>query len=335
MIALATQIRSYQTAIIRNPMLLFLFFVTVRRLPAHHANWLISSRLDEMVDHVHVQRQWINKDISSMFAFPARFSGPDPLRTLLTTLDHDTPTTIPSQPSPSPPKVPIATRQHDKFMPLAESGASIQLQSNHADARSMFTFLARPSSPNSLRTLLTNLDNDAVATMLVGSSSSNPNLVDAAAPPRTKFLPLAKPTVARGVGFPQDYIKRVRTSVMSNITQKPSSQRQAISSGQFLPTSISPAVTNSPQENTRRSQPLSISISPGEYIIGASTPTITGVIFSIPWRLIFTAIQDIEPFHQLSNSNGALAEDSLTLEYRASTGLVTTFVAVQKGHFLV
>lgn len=79
----------------------------------------------------------------------------------------------------------------------------------------------------------------------------------------------------------------------------------------------------------------SISISPQDYVIGAFVPTILAVLFSIPWHLLASAIKEIEPFYQLHSADGALAENSITLEYRASINIVATFTAIRKKHYLV
>ena len=59
------------------------------------------------------------------------------------------------------------------------------------------------------------------------------------------------------------------------------------------------------------------------------------MLFSIPWHILASGIKEIEPFYQLQNPEGALAEKSLALHYRASITVVSTFTAVRNGHYLV
>ena len=89
------------------------------------------------------------------------------------------------------------------------------------------------------------------------------------------------------------------------------------------------------QEAQDRASSKKIYITPKEYIIGAFVPTILAVIYSIPWHLLASAIQEIEPFYQLQRPEGVTAEDSIALDYRASINVIATFSAITKGHFLV
>lgn len=77
------------------------------------------------------------------------------------------------------------------------------------------------------------------------------------------------------------------------------------------------------------------SVTRKEYLIGAFLPTVLAVLFSIPWYILFSAVQEMEPFYQLADPQGALARDSLCLDYRASLNVVTTLRAGLRGHFVV
>ncbi|KAI4190185.1 MAG: hypothetical protein LQ346_004970 [Caloplaca aetnensis] len=72
-----------------------------------------------------------------------------------------------------------------------------------------------------------------------------------------------------------------------------------------------------------------------EYLIGAFLPTVLAVLFSIPWYILFTAVQEMEPFYQLADPQGALARDSICLDYRAYVNVVATLKAGLRGHFVV
>lgn len=89
------------------------------------------------------------------------------------------------------------------------------------------------------------------------------------------------------------------------------------------------------QEAEDRPSSMDISVTPQEYVIGAFVPTIIAVIYSIPWHLLASAIQETEPFYQLQRPEGVTAEDSIALEYRASINVIATFSAITKGHYLV
>lgn len=89
------------------------------------------------------------------------------------------------------------------------------------------------------------------------------------------------------------------------------------------------------QEAQDRAPSKKIAITPKEYIIGAFVPTILAVVYSIPWHLLASAIQEIEPFYQLQRPEGVTAQDSIALDYRASINVIATLSAITKGHFLV
>ena len=48
-----------------------------------------------------------------------------------------------------------------------------------------------------------------------------------------------------------------------------------------------------------------------------------------------SAIKEIEPFYQLHSADGALAEDSLALDYGASISILATITAIRKRHYVV
>ena len=77
------------------------------------------------------------------------------------------------------------------------------------------------------------------------------------------------------------------------------------------------------------------SVTPRDYVLGAFVPTIIAVLFSIPWRILDSAIKDMEPYYQLQRQTGALAEHSLTLSYRASISVAAIFSAIRNGHHVV
>lgn len=96
---------------------------------------------------------------------------------------------------------------------------------------------------------------------------------------------------------------------------------------------VGPTGAVSIQQMSTPQQP--VSVTPRNYVIGAFVPTILAVLFSIPWHLLASAIQEIEPFYQLHSEYGELAENSIGLDYRASVNVVATFKAILRGHYLV
>ncbi|KAL5329724.1 hypothetical protein ACEPPN_003239 [Leptodophora sp. 'Broadleaf-Isolate-01'] len=72
-----------------------------------------------------------------------------------------------------------------------------------------------------------------------------------------------------------------------------------------------------------------------QYVCVAFVPLILAVVFTIPWRVLDSAIRELEPFYQLARPGGALAEHSLCLNYGASFLITTPFKSISKGHFIV
>ncbi|KAF2728124.1 hypothetical protein EJ04DRAFT_556957 [Polyplosphaeria fusca] len=74
----------------------------------------------------------------------------------------------------------------------------------------------------------------------------------------------------------------------------------------------------------------------GDYFLGSYVPTLIAVLYSIPWAIIYRRALLLEPFYQLSNSQGAPASRTITrsfssiiaplvgLMYGEGTALVTT-----------
>ena len=71
-----------------------------------------------------------------------------------------------------------------------------------------------------------------------------------------------------------------------------------------------------------------------QYISVSFVPLILAVIYSIPWRVLDSAIREMEPFYQLHQQGGALGRDSLCLDYGSSFLVTVTFKALSRGHFI-
>jgi hypothetical protein len=69
-----------------------------------------------------------------------------------------------------------------------------------------------------------------------------------------------------------------------------------------------------------------------QYTLVAFVPLILAVLYTIPFRILDRTIREYEPFYQLSQSGGALAEYSLCLDYTTSNAFTTPFKAGWRGH---
>ena len=78
-----------------------------------------------------------------------------------------------------------------------------------------------------------------------------------------------------------------------------------------------------------------VGIASHEYFIGAFLPTIIAVLFSTPWPLLTSALQEMEPFYQLQEIKGVSASKSLLLDYKSSINVIATINAMRRGHFSV
>ena len=78
-----------------------------------------------------------------------------------------------------------------------------------------------------------------------------------------------------------------------------------------------------------------IGIAPQQYFIGAFLPTIIAVLFSAPWPLLASALQEMEPYYQLQQFQGVSASKSLLLNYKSSINVIATVNAMRRGHFSV
>lgn len=242
-------------------------------------------------------------------------------------------------------------------MPLMDGGGNVKRQSDDTDASSMFAFLAPSPSLGPLGNLLTKPDDDDSTTDSSQPSSSDPE-VQAASPQEDKYMLLTDSggTVKRQSDDTDGssmfaYLEHFSSpDILRNLLTKPDDDDSTTESSESSPdeAGVSKAAsedkfmtlgkhrgTHSLQNRVRRDATLSTSISSGKYVLGAFVPTILGVLFSIPWKLVVTAVKEMEPFYQLHASHGVPAEDSLTLDYRASMGLTATITAMQKGHFRV
>jgi hypothetical protein len=69
-----------------------------------------------------------------------------------------------------------------------------------------------------------------------------------------------------------------------------------------------------------------------QYVLVSFLPLLIAVLYTIPFRILERTIRELEPFYQLFQGDGALAEHSLCLDYATSNGLIMPFKAVARGH---
>lgn len=69
-----------------------------------------------------------------------------------------------------------------------------------------------------------------------------------------------------------------------------------------------------------------------QYTLVAFVPLLLAVLYTIPFRILDRTIREVEPFYQLHQPGGALAEHSLCLDYMTSNGFITPFKAGLRRH---
>jgi hypothetical protein len=69
-----------------------------------------------------------------------------------------------------------------------------------------------------------------------------------------------------------------------------------------------------------------------QYTLVAFVPLLLAVVYTIPFRILDRTICEMEPFYQLHQPGGALAEHSLCLDYMTSNGFITPFKAGMRRH---
>lgn len=72
-----------------------------------------------------------------------------------------------------------------------------------------------------------------------------------------------------------------------------------------------------------------------DYFLGAFLPTIVAVLFTIAWGILVSSTKEMEPFYQLASADGALASNSVLLDYSRTSIFLTPFKALLRGHWTV
>ncbi|KAH8839594.1 hypothetical protein MCOR27_003172 [Pyricularia oryzae] len=76
-------------------------------------------------------------------------------------------------------------------------------------------------------------------------------------------------------------------------------------------------------------------ISAATYLTLKFGPTIVSVVFGVLWQMTDIEVRRLEPFHQLSKPEGALAQESISIDYITFISFLRPFRAMQYGHYAV
>lgn len=78
-----------------------------------------------------------------------------------------------------------------------------------------------------------------------------------------------------------------------------------------------------------------IDFTPGMHFVIKFMPTLTAVVFGVLWQFADFEVRRLEPFYQLSKEGGALAAESINIDYVTMFRFLRPFYALQKGHYVV
>ncbi|KAL7801456.1 hypothetical protein V8C43DRAFT_271083 [Trichoderma afarasin] len=76
-------------------------------------------------------------------------------------------------------------------------------------------------------------------------------------------------------------------------------------------------------------------VNPGIFFVIKFAPTLLAVIFGVLWQFTDFEVRRLEAFYQLSKEEGAVASDSINIDYATSFNFFRPFRALRKGHFAV
>ncbi|KAH0565303.1 hypothetical protein GP486_001303 [Trichoglossum hirsutum] len=72
-----------------------------------------------------------------------------------------------------------------------------------------------------------------------------------------------------------------------------------------------------------------------QYFCWKYMPTLVAVTYGIMWQVVDFEVKRLEPYYQLSKKDGALAEESLSIDYLNSWHYLTPFTAIRYKHWAV
>jgi Protein of unknown function (DUF3433) len=72
-----------------------------------------------------------------------------------------------------------------------------------------------------------------------------------------------------------------------------------------------------------------------DYFLSLYLPTLLAVLLQTVWAVVFAATKMMEPFYQLASPDGALAKDSILVEYLSSAMSISTLRTMLSGHWVM
>ena len=76
-------------------------------------------------------------------------------------------------------------------------------------------------------------------------------------------------------------------------------------------------------------------VDPGLYFTVKFAPTITAVIYGVLWQFVDFEVRRLEAYYQMSKEGGALAAESINVDYVTAFNLLRPFRALKVGHYAV
>jgi hypothetical protein len=72
-----------------------------------------------------------------------------------------------------------------------------------------------------------------------------------------------------------------------------------------------------------------------DYFLSLYLPTLLAVLLQTVWAVVFAVTKMMEPFYQLASPDGALAKDSVLVEYLSSAMSISTLRTILSGHWVM
>lgn len=72
-----------------------------------------------------------------------------------------------------------------------------------------------------------------------------------------------------------------------------------------------------------------------DYFLSLYLPTLLAVLLQTVWAVVFAATKMMEPFYQMASPDGALAKDSILVEYLSSAMSISTLRTILSGHWVM
>ncbi|POR39039.1 hypothetical protein TPAR_00760 [Tolypocladium paradoxum] len=76
-------------------------------------------------------------------------------------------------------------------------------------------------------------------------------------------------------------------------------------------------------------------VDPGFYFVVKFAPTLAAVVYGVLWQFVDFEVRRLEAYYQLSKEGGALAAESINVDYVTSFNFLRPFRALRLGHYAV